>query len=191
MDRDFRSLCMRIRRFASEGGQESAIDLIRVTWNLCAVAAYVLDQRSGSTAITVMDQGLVQGLWSVRLKSRRRRTSEKWHDILSGVGMDDTVLVHLRGETGLARGRLLKRGDRSSRVQRASTGIWLEADRAYREMAADLAKGLPANEAAPLVAAIDVDASTSPEEVAERALDAVLLARVERHRLRNAANHRG
>lgn len=180
MDRKFRSLVVRIARFVADGGQDSATDLVRVTWNLCTVVAYLVDQRSRGTSITIIDQGLLQGFWSVRLKSRRGRTSEDWLEILSAIGVDDIVFVDLHGEFGLAQNRLQGRGDRSSRMQRASaeneTDLWSRAAGAYRDIRADLEKTSQANGCAPILATVGIEASTSPEEGAERALAAVLLA---------------
>ncbi|MBS3651693.1 AAA family ATPase [Pseudaminobacter sp. 19-2017] len=179
-DREFRRLSVRIARFVAEGGQATAIDLVREIWHLCYLSAYILDKRSSSASILVLDQGLLQGFWSVFLKSRRRRTSENWLDILSSIGVDDVVFLHLRGDIVTAQGRLLKRGDQSSRMQKASPDgdleVWVAADRACREMAADLKTGTRAANRAGVLAAVDVGPLASPDEVAERALRGLLLA---------------
>lgn len=186
-DREFRSLLVRIARFVIESGQSSIIDAIKVIWNLSILVAYVENGRRGKNTIIIMDQGLLQGFWSILLKSKHRATSEKWLDILSAIGVHDMVFVHLRGEIGVARDRLQKRGDRSSRMQRAAPDrdldLWSTADRACREMAADLEREIRAEDHAGLVAAVDVDRLASPKDVAERALEAVLLACLDRHRL--------
>lgn len=180
-DRQFRSLCVRIARFVVEGGQESTIDLFRVTWNLCFVSACIVGKRSGSTSIVILDQGLLQGFWSVSLKSRRRKTSEEWIDILSAIGVDDIVFLHLRGTIGVAQGRLLERDDQSSRMQKVAADgdfeLWVAADRACREIAADLKAGMQAADRTGVLATVDVEPLAPPEEVAELALEAVLLAR--------------
>lgn len=181
MDHEFRSLCVRIARFVAEGGQESAINLVRVTWNLYFVSAYILGKRASSNAsIIILDQGLLQGIWSVSLKSRRRRTSENWVDILSAIGVDDIVFLHLRGDIGIAQGRLLKRGDRSSRMQKVAADddfeLWVAADRACREIAADFRAGIPPAGCAGVLSTIDVEPLAPPDAVAEQALEAVLLA---------------
>jgi len=190
MDREFLSLLGRIARFVIEGGQASATDIIKI-WNISVLIAYIKNERSRRNSITVMDQGLLQGFWSILLKSRRRTTSEKWIDILSDIGMHDMVFVYLCGETGVARDRLLARGDRSSRLQRASCEsdpyLWFTADRACREMAADLEREMRAEDRAGVLAAIELESLASPEDVAERALEAVLLACLDRHRLCDSA----
>ncbi|WP_378942241.1 hypothetical protein [Mesorhizobium sp. ANAO-SY3R2] len=176
MDRTFRSLCLRIARFVVEGGQDSAIDLFRVTWNLCFVSAYILGKRSKGTSIVILDQGLLQGFWSIALKSRRRRTSEQWIDILCAIGVDDFVFLHLRGAIGLAQGRLVKRDDQASRMQKVAPDddfeLWVAADRACREIAADFKAGTRAG----VLVAVDVEPLAPPDEVAERALEAALIA---------------
>lgn len=180
MDREFRSLCVRIARFVAEGGQESPIDLVRVTWNLCFVSACILGKRSGGAPIVILDQGLLQGFWSISLKSRRQKTSEKWIDILSAVGVDDIVFLHLRGGIGVAQGRLLQRDDRSSRMQKVADHddfeLWVAADRACREIAADFKAGIRPAERSGALVTIDVEPLAPPDEVAEQALEAVLLA---------------
>ncbi|TGQ68268.1 hypothetical protein EN829_017660 [Mesorhizobium sp. M00.F.Ca.ET.186.01.1.1] len=186
-DPQFRSLLARIARFVMEGGQSSIVDMIRVIWNLSFLVAYVQSKRSGKNTITIMDQGLLQGFLSILLKSRHRPTSETWRDILFAIGVHDMVFVHLRGEIGVARDRLLKRGDRSSRMQRTSPDreldLWSTADRACREFAAHLEGGMRTEDHVGILAAVDVERQELPEEVAERVLEAVLLACLERHRL--------
>lgn len=189
MNREFRSLVARIARFVFESGQSSIIDAVRVIWNLSVLVAYVENERPRRNTIIIMDQGLLQGFWSILLKSKHRATSEKWLEILSAIGVHDMVFVHLRGEAGVARDRLLTRGDRSSRMQRTSPDrdldLWSSADRACREMAAVLETGMGTEDH--VLAAVDVDRLASPEDVAERALEVVLLACLDRHRLCGSA----
>jgi hypothetical protein len=186
LDRDFRSLLARIARFVIESRQTSATDAVRLVWNLISLVAYIENERTRRNSIVIMDQGLLQGFWSILLKSKCRETSEKWLDILATVGVHDMVFVHLRGETGVAKDRLLTRGDRSSRMQRSSpasdTDLWSAADRACHEMTADLAREMLEEDQAGVLAKVDVERSASPEDVAERALEVVLLACLERHR---------
>ncbi|MER9301135.1 hypothetical protein NKI38_32495 [Mesorhizobium sp. M0621] len=186
-DRQFRSLLARIARFVIESRQSSVVDAIRVIWNLSVLVAYIQAERQGKNTVIIMDQGLLQGFLSVLLKSKHRETSEKWFDILLAIGVHDMVFVHLRGEIGLARNRLLKRGDRSSRMQRASPDcdrhLWPAADRACRQIVADLERGMRTQDHVGVLVAVDVERSALPENVAERVLDAVLLACLERPRL--------
>ncbi|ESY76093.1 hypothetical protein NKJ90_23200 [Mesorhizobium sp. M0051] len=190
-DRQFRSLLARIARFVIESGQSSFVDAIRVIWNLSVLVAYIQTERQGKNTITIMDQGLLQGFLSISLKAKHRATSESWIDILFAIGVHDMVFVHLRGEIGLARNRLLKRGDRSSRMQRASPDcgghLWSAADCACREIAADLERGMDTEDHVGVLAAVDVERLASPEDVAERVLEAVLLACLERRRLGDPA----
>jgi hypothetical protein len=192
LDRDFRSLLARIVRFVIESRQASIVDVVRLVWNLVALLAYIETERTRRNSIVILDQGLLQGFWSILLKSKCRKTSEKWLDILATVGVHDMVFVHLRSETDVARDRLLTRGDRSSRLQRASpdsdAALWSAADRACHEMAADLAREVLAEDHAGILAEVDVERFASPEDVAERALEAVLLACLERHRLCDSAS---
>ncbi|WP_192250577.1 hypothetical protein [Mesorhizobium silamurunense] len=185
-DREFRSLLMRIARFAIESGQSSIVDVVRVIWNMSVLVAYVQSERARKNTITIMDQGLLQGFWSIFFKSKHRATSEKWFDILCAIGVDDMLFVHLRAETGMARDRLLKRSDRSSRMQRASADrdldLWSTADRTCRELAADLEREMGTENHVGVLASVDVERLASPEDVAERALEAVLLGCLERHR---------
>ncbi|MDX8445279.1 AAA family ATPase [Mesorhizobium captivum] len=185
-DREFRSLLMRIARFVLESGQSSIADAVRVIWNMWVLVAFVQSERPRQNTIVIMDQGLLQGFWSIFLKSKRRATSEKWVDILSDIGVDDMLFVHLRAETGVARDRLLKRGDQSSRMQRVSPGrdldLWSAADRTCRELTADLEKEMGTEDHVGELASVDVERLASPEDVAEIALETVLLACLERHR---------
>ncbi|WP_018237177.1 AAA family ATPase [Ensifer sp. BR816] len=190
VDREFRSIAARIVRYIAQGGQEKPIDLIRWTWHLWSVAAYLQEERSKGAAVTILDQGLLQGFWSVLLKSRDRKTSEHWLDILSAIGVDDIVFVDLRGGIDLAQDRLRGRDDRASRLQRGvpdgEGALWTKAERAYRKMAADLRRSAKASDRIPTLATVDVTASTSPQEVADATLSAVRLAY--RGRYRQAAS---
>ncbi|MER9654726.1 hypothetical protein NKJ26_14595 [Mesorhizobium sp. M0152] len=190
-DRQFRSLLARIARFVIEGGQSSVVDVIRVVWNLSVLVAYVQTERQGKNTIIIMDQGLLQGFLSILLKSKHRATSEKWLDILFAIGVHDMVFVHLRGEIGVARNRLQKRGDRSSRMQRASPDcdlhLWSAADCACRQIVADLEGGMGTEDHVGVLTAVDVERLASPENVAEKVLEAVLLACLERPRLGDSA----
>lgn len=184
-DRKFRSLAVRTARFVAQGGQESPIDFVRWTWHLWSVAAYISEERSRGAPVTILDEGLMQGFWSVFLKSRHRRTSEHWLDILSAIGVDDFVFVNLCGVIDLAQDRLDGRGDRASRLQRAvpddRVNLWINADRAYLMMAADLCGPPKATHRTPTVATVDVNPSMSPELVADKTLQAVHLAYHNRH----------
>ena len=194
LNRKFRSVLVRIARFVLESGQASVLDAIKVIWNISVLIAYMENERPNKNSIVVLEQGLLQGFFSILLKSKRGHTSEKWVDILTAIGIDDVVFIHLRGEVGLARDRLLTRSDRSSRMQRAShrsrADLWSAADRACREMAADLGMEMRAQEHAGVLAAVEVDRLSSPEDVAERALEAVLLACFDRQRLGGLADQR-
>lgn len=186
LDRDFRAVATRMAAFVAEGGQEASADRMRWTWNLWSVAAYLREERSKTGAdVTILDQGLLQGFWSVLLKSRQRGTSEHWLDILSAIGIDDIVFVDLRGGTDLARHRLQGREDRASRLQRETTSgegaLWTKAERAYRTVAADLWRRQSQPGPAPMLATVEMAASISPEEVADRTLQAVQLAYRRRH----------
>lgn len=189
---EFRSLLRRIVRFVTESGQESFLDQIRVTWNLSTLVAHVLRKRSRSGSIAVLDQGLLQAFWSVLLRSKRRGTSETWHDILTAIGVHDIVFVHLRGKTRVARGRLLARGDRSSRMQTASANsdrqLWSAAERACREISADLRKGMQSSDRAVVLAGVKVEMLASPEVVAQKTIEAVLSACRDWDLLRDSAS---
>lgn len=177
---DFRSIAARIARFVAQGEQETATDLIRVTWNLWTVAAYIHAERSRSGSITILDQGLLQGFWSVFLKSRQKRTAESWLDILSAIGVEDIVFVDLCGDPDLAQDRLRTRGDRSSRLQRAASGetaLWAKADRAYRKMKAEIGEPLESSACVLMLATVDANATSSPKQIARRMFEATLLAR--------------
>jgi hypothetical protein len=194
LDRGFRSVLVRIARFVFDSGQASLLDAVRVTWNISVLVAYMEKERSKRHSIVVLDQGLLQGFFSILLKSKRRNTSDNWLDILTAIGVDDVVFVHLSGEVGLAQHRLLTRSDRASRIQRASSGsrpeLWSAADYACREMAADLGRQMRAQKQAGVLATVAVDRLSSPEDVAEKALEAVLLACLDGHRLDGVAAQR-
>ncbi|MGO4622566.1 hypothetical protein AB4Z34_17105 [Ensifer sp. 2YAB10] len=190
---DFRSMATRMAKFVAEDGQEAPVDIMRWTWCLWSVAAYVAEERSKGANVTVLDQGLLQGFWSVLLRSRHRGTSEHWLDVMAAIGLDDIVFVDLRGDIDLARNRIRSRDDRASRLQRETpTGegaLWSKAERAYCTIAADLWRLQNASHTLPMLAVVDMTASVSPEEVADKTLQAVLLAYERRHNSIEPRNH--
>jgi hypothetical protein len=101
----------RIARFVVQSGQDSITDMVRVIWNLWSTAAFIASKRSLAHSVTLMDQGLLQGIWSVLLTGKGRRTAEDWSDILAEFGTSDFAFVLLVAPRDLARARLLARGD--------------------------------------------------------------------------------
>src|SRR5660398_75520 len=103
-------------RKISRNGQVSVRDLLKVTWNFWCVMGWYLWHRSGRSGakIAVVDQGLLQAIWSVRFSARHQQVDWTW--LLRDIGVTDILFVRLHLSAGLARRRLQAREHTCSRL---------------------------------------------------------------------------
>jgi len=66
--------------------------------------------------------------------------------------------------------------------------LWPAAERAHREIAADLRRGTLSSDRAAVLAQVKVQMSAPPEDVAQKTIEAVLSACRDRNLLRDAAS---
>lgn len=116
----FTRICLLTLRLVVQSRQESLEDAVRVTWNLWTVSAAIIRQRASAGSISILDQALLQGIWSVMLTSRRKPSTQAWMQLLSAVGMKDFAFVFLDAGPCVARERLFARRDTASRMKRES-----------------------------------------------------------------------
>ncbi|MCR4267838.1 AAA family ATPase [Nitratireductor sp. ZSWI3] len=166
-------VCLRAAGLVARSRQETLKDSIRVTWNLWAVAADLFRRRAMSTSVAVLDQGLLQGIWSVMLTARAPCPSPAWMRLLAAAGTGDMTFVLLDVQPVLARRRLLGRGDNVSRMnsqkQKFDDDRWQAAARMVAAIAQELHSARPEGRTGRLISVFPSDADT-PEEIAARIL---------------------
>jgi hypothetical protein len=123
-------------------GQGAERDLFKVIWNFWCVMGWYLWHRAGLNGATlaIVDQGLLQAIWSVRFKARSRRGD--WVQLLKDIGISDILFVKLNLSPALARDRLLARECINSRLASFGNGgnesRWWQANEMLDEVLIDL-----------------------------------------------------
>jgi hypothetical protein len=103
-------------RFILNSGQDSVKDIAKVTWNFWSVIALMADSRKTIGSIIVVDQGLLQAIWSVQLTASRILPIDLWKDLLFAAGVNDILVVNIRTEIDTARHRALTRTSNGTRL---------------------------------------------------------------------------
>lgn len=156
-------------RLIRQENQVSGRDLLKVAWNLWCVMGWYLWRRFriSDGKLVVIDQGLAQALWSIRLSAQE--PGNKWFGYLADFGLDDILFVEVCTGVDLARERLDGRLTGNTRM--SATG----ADKNKWEHAAAimgwLRRELKVAVAAHRFYAVDNQKSSSPDALAERLVD--------------------
>jgi hypothetical protein len=93
----------------ARSGQISLSDFAIVTSNLWAVFALIAKAREARDRVLILDQGLIQALWSVQLSSSRALPLESWAPIFLTAGAAETLLVHIHTDLSVSRYRAAAR----------------------------------------------------------------------------------
>lgn len=123
-------------RLIRASGQRSPLDLAKVTWNLWNAIAVIADCRACGNAVTIVDQGLFQAIWSIQLSATRQVSSDDWNGLVRSAGVTDMLVVNVRSEIGVARSRLFSRASKLTRLSSQSSGGYAES---WQTAAANLA----------------------------------------------------
>ena len=123
-------------RLIRASGQKSPMDLAKVTWNFWNVIAVITDCRASGNAVTIVDQGLFQAIWSIQLSSTKEIPSDDWSVLAQSAGVSDMLVVNVRSEIGVARNRLFNRAFKLTRLSSQASGGYAEN---WRTAAANLA----------------------------------------------------
>lgn len=108
-------------RLIQQGGQASMFELFKVTWNFwCVLGWYSWCRKRGGKGTAVVDQGLIQAVWSIRFGAIR--VGQGWKKFLIDFGIDDVVFVIVLCDASLARQRLEGRNAHDSRMESLKKG---------------------------------------------------------------------
>ena len=129
-------------RLIRQDGQPGILSVAKVAWNIwCVLGLYLWLSRS-PRGIAILDQGLIQAIWSVRLAARG--AAADWSAFLDGVGMIDGVLI-AKCDQERAVSRLRVRANQASRLN-AVTGddpLWRRGSEAFEQACIDAARVAP------------------------------------------------
>jgi AAA domain len=126
-------------RLIRASGQKSHLDRAKVTWNLWNVIAVIADCRAAGNAVTIVDQGLFQAIWSIQLSSTKEISTDAWTAFLRSVDVSDMLVVSVRSEIRVASNRLFKRAFKLTRLSSQVSGGYAETWRAAAANLVDLA----------------------------------------------------
>jgi RecA/RadA recombinase len=93
-------------------------DSVHSVWNLISVQAMVGQHLRGH-GLMVLDQGLVQAIWSAKMREICGDGDVGWDALLNDAWVDQCCFVQVECEIETALGRLSERQQRTSRMQRA------------------------------------------------------------------------
>lgn len=96
-------------------------DYFKLTWNFWTVIAVILRHRRKGKGLLVLDQGLLQAVWSVGYMARSPIDLKSWMLWLRRFGLRDVFLVIAEVPPDLAHERVVQRNDANSRVLFAET----------------------------------------------------------------------
>jgi hypothetical protein len=125
-------------RLILASGQKSPLDFAKVTWNSWHVIALIADCRAAGDAVTIIDQGLFQAIWSIRLSSSRELSAEACNALLRSADVTDVLVVNISSEIGVASRRLVTRTFKGTRLSSQAGGSYAEHWQAAAASLADL-----------------------------------------------------
>lgn len=96
---------------------EGVVDGLHSLWNFLSVEAMASRQLRGHD-ILVLDQGLVQAIWSARMRETQDGSAASWHAIVDDAWLGQCFFVQIECRMDVAMGRLSARKARTSRMQR-------------------------------------------------------------------------
>jgi adenylate kinase len=103
-------------RLIAESSQRSISDFASVTSNLWGVLALMAEGRADDDRVMILDQGLVQAIWSVQLTSLRALSFDAWGPLLLSAGIAETLLVHVQTDIAVSRHRVAARDRNRTRL---------------------------------------------------------------------------
>lgn len=108
-------------RLIAESGQRSALDFAIVASNFWSIVALMAEGRANNDRLMIVDQGLVQALWSVQLSSSRTPSPDAWAPILLAAGFAETLLVNVQTDISVSRHRVSVRERNRTRLVSGSS----------------------------------------------------------------------
>src|SRR5690348_6841767 len=162
-------------------GQISPSDFAIVTSNLWAVFALMAKARAAQDKVLILDQGLVQALWSVQLSSCRTLPLDSWAPLFLAAGAAETLLVHIHADLSVSRYRVAAR--RHGRTRLNSINLeershrWHKASDNMSKLIEWAGQTIPQDEQGGRVLSV-VNHECTPEAAAALIADAYLSRRV-------------
>jgi hypothetical protein len=92
-------------------------DIAHSMWNLISVQA-MTSQHLHGRGFMVLDQGIVQAIWSARMREKQSDNASSWGGLLSDQWLGQACFVEVGCEIETAMERLRNRKQRTSRMQR-------------------------------------------------------------------------
>ena len=164
-------------RLIAESGQISLSDFAIVTSNLWAVLALMAKAREEGDKVLILDQGLIQALWSVQLSSSRALPLESWAPIFLAAGMAETLLVHIHTDLSVSRDRVAARRHGRTRLNSINfeerSHRWHKASDDMGKLIEWAGQTLPQDEHGGRVLSV-LNHECTPEAAAARIADAYL-----------------
>lgn len=115
----------RVFRLIQKDGQSSARAFAKVCWNMwCVLGWYDSLDRNAKDAIVIVDQGLAQAVWSVRLSALR--SDSDWAAFLTTLPVGPGLFAIVVSTVDVAQQRLAARTHGRSRLSDADTAcaVW-------------------------------------------------------------------
>ncbi|MEO1024708.1 MAG: AAA family ATPase [Pseudomonadota bacterium] len=108
--------------------QERIFDHAKIAYNVCTLMAVMARARRAGKVL-LLDEGLIQAIWSALLYARSATNAEPAAELLKNLDNWPTEVVVLSSTTELTRARLEERESKHSRLQsRAEADVWTRAE---------------------------------------------------------------
>lgn len=120
-------------------------DSLHSIWNFLSVQAMAVQQLRGR-GLMVLDQGLVQAIWSARMSEVASGGAAAWEELIGGDWLDQCLFVQVECGSQVAMERLRAREERTSRMQRAERldelALWSKGETLVSELGKMVEAGL-------------------------------------------------
>src|SRR5690606_12000998 len=116
--------------------QPGLVTFLKLCWNFWTVLGYVAARRRAKAGVVILDQGLLQGIWSTEWSGSRPCPLPDWWEILEDVGLDDFHFVLCDVPEAVAQQRIAERDDSRARISAAEEENWERAGIVLSKIAA-------------------------------------------------------
>lgn len=154
--------------------QRSLKDKAKTIFNFATVSSVYLWLKARDLD-AVIDQGVLQAIWSAEFRSRRSDIQGVWTDVISQVSGTDRIHICITTSVPVCRERLERRTTKHSRMQAAGllhdVGTWDRAERLCHMIMRELHSAYLRRGVAPRI--IEVDGDGEPQAMAHEIADRV------------------
>jgi AAA domain len=153
-------------------GPSHAKDELKTIWNYCSVLAMITRHSRCGRHLLVLDQGIVQAIWTGRMHSGGDAWQVDAAALIAGEWFSQCLFVHVRAAKDLARSRLQARGGKTSRLQRPDSigrqALWDKAEGTALQLAGEIESALRGRSRQSRFLDVRNDGRDSPQEIAVR-----------------------